>query len=118
MIGGEDPRVPDVLDALALPDAGDRTVALAELGIGAVVRERSVPTTGTYSASVVGTVVHDGADLEVTVLDVPVTSRTTTAGRWMAVGAAWTAYLVVLLVGLAHLFWGFWSRMRTRRGPG
>ena len=50
VIAGEDPRVPDVLAALALPDAGDRAVALADLGIGAVARDRTVPTTPTYDA--------------------------------------------------------------------
>lgn len=122
IIAGEDPRVPEVLDALALPDAGDRAVALADLGIGAVVRDRSAPTTGDYDAEVAGTAVYDGPDLEVTVLDVPVTRRSTPAGWWIALGAAWAAYLATVLVGLGlgvyNVFQLFSSRMHTRRGSG
>jgi hypothetical protein len=118
IIEGEDPRVPDVLAALALPDAGDRAVALADLGIGAVARDRSVPTTGSFDAEVAGTVVFDEEDLEVTVLDVPVTARSTPAGWWLALGIAWAAYLCVAATGLWNVFQPISSRMRRRPGSG
>lgn len=118
VIVGEDPRVPDVLAALALPDAGDRAVALADLGVGAVVRDRTVPTTATYDAPVAGTVVFDGADLEVTVLDVPVDERDTSTGWRFALGLAWAAFLGAALVGAWNVGQVISSRMRTRRGSG
>lgn len=118
IIEGEDPRVPDVLAALALPDAGDRAVALADLGIGAVVRDRSVATTSTYDAEVAGHVVHDGEDLEVTVLDVPVDARGTPAGWLLAVAAGWAAYLGLLVAGLWNVGQVISSRMHTPRGSG
>ena len=118
IIPGEDPRVPDVLAALALPDAGDRAVALADLGIGAVARDRTVPTTPTFDAAVAGTVVFDGADLEVTVLDVPVDDRTPPTGWLVALALAWSAFLGVALVGAWTVARVISSRMHTRRGSG
>ena len=118
VIAGEDPRVPDVLAALALPDAGERTVALADLGIGAVVRDRTVPTTPTYDAPVAGTVVLDGDDLEVTVLDVPVDVRDAPTGWLVALGLAWAAFLGVAVAGGWGVAQVISSRMRTRPGSG
>ncbi|GAA1145035.1 hypothetical protein GCM10009606_25290 [Nocardioides aquiterrae] len=115
IIAGEDPRVPDVLAALARPDAGDRAVALADLGVGAVVRDRSVPTTPTYDAAVAGTVVFDGADLEVTVLDVPVDDRTPPTGWLVALALAWAAFAGVALTGGWNAVQGIWPVMRTGR---
>lgn len=116
IIAGEDPRVPDVLAALALPDADDRTVALAELGIGAVVRDRTVATTPAYDAAVAGTVVFDGGGLEVTVLDAPVHERETPTGWLVALGLAWAAFLGLAVIGAWSLCHVIWSRMRTRPG--
>ncbi|HEU5038325.1 MAG TPA: hypothetical protein VFT70_15050 [Nocardioides sp.] len=118
IIAGEDPRVPDVLDALALPDAGDRAVALADLGIGAVVRDRSVPTTATYDAPVAGRVVHDGEELEVTLLDVPVDVRAAPAGWRIALALAWAAFLAVPAAGAWNVSRVISSRMRMRQGSG
>ncbi|GAB2447375.1 hypothetical protein GCM10027062_31340 [Nocardioides hungaricus] len=118
VIVGEDPRGPDVLAALALPEAGDRAVALAGLGIGAVVRDREAPTSEVYDGAVAGTVVHDGAGLEITLLDVPVEARDTPAGWRLAVGAGWAAFAGLLLLGLWNLFQIVTSRIRVRRPLG
>jgi hypothetical protein len=118
VIAGEDPRVPDVLAALALPDAGDRAVALADLGIGAVVRDRSVPTTATYDAPVAGSVLFDGEDLEVTRLELPIDDRDPPGGWLVALAAAWAAYLAVLGCGAWNLARSISSGMRARRGTG
>jgi hypothetical protein len=118
IIEGEDPRVPDVLAALALPDAGDRAVALADLGVGAVVRDRTVPTTRTYDAPVAGDVVFDGEAVEVTVLDVPVHERAIPSGWVLGAAVGWAAYLVVLLAGAWNVVRVISSRMHHARGSG
>ena len=118
IVEGEDPRVPDVLAAIALPAAGARAVALAGLGIGAVALDRTAPTSEVYSAEVAGTVVHDGADLEVTLLDVPVAERDTPVSRRLVVGAGWSAFAALALLGLWHLFQIVAPRIAVRRPPG
>lgn len=118
IIDGEDPRVPDVLAALGLPEAGERAAALADLGIGAVVRDREAPTGEPYDAEVAGVVVHDGAGLEVTRLTVPVAGRDAPAGWAPALAAAWSAYAALLLLGLGNLFLWIAARMRDARLPG
>ena len=118
VIAGEDPRVPDVLAALALPDADDRAAALAQLGIGAVVRDRTVPTTRASDAAVGGTAVFDGGGLEVVVLDAPVHERQVPAGWLVALGLAWAAFLGLAGFGVWNGGRAISSRMRTRPGPG
>ncbi|MDI6908819.1 MAG: hypothetical protein QMC84_03225 [Nocardioides sp.] len=118
VIAGEDPRVPDVLAALALPDADDRAAALAQLGIGAVVRDRTVPTTRASDAAVGGTAVFDGGGLDVVVLDAPVHERQVPAGWLVALGLAWAAFLGLAGFGVWNGGRAISSRMRTRPGPG
>lgn len=118
IIAGEDPRVPDVLAAIALPDPAERAVALADLGIGAVVLDRTAPTSEVYSAEVAGTVVHDGAGLEVTLLDVPVAERDTPGSWRVLLGAGWAAFGALALLGLWNLFQIVASRIAVRRPPG
>ena len=118
IIEGEDPRVPDVLGAIALPDAGDRAVALAELGIGAVVLDRTAPTSALYGADVAGTVVHDGPGLEVTLLDVPVADRDTPGSRRLVLGAAWAAFASLGVLGLVNLLRAAATRSRAGRHTG
>jgi hypothetical protein len=113
IIAGEDPRAPDVLDALALPDASERADALGALGIGAVVRDLSRPVPG-YEAPVAGTTVHRGAGLEVTLLDVTVDRRDTPVAWWIAVLAAWTAYVGVAAVAVVDLVRRVAPRMAVR----
>jgi hypothetical protein len=115
IIEGEDPRVPDVLGALALPDAGARAAALAGLGIGAVVLDRTAPTSPAYSGAVAGTVVHDGPGLEVTLLDVPVDERDTPGGWRLLLGAAWGAFAALALLGAWNLFQTGTARIGVRR---
>ncbi|WP_284537209.1 hypothetical protein [Nocardioides sp. T2.26MG-1] len=117
IIAGEDPRVPDVLDALALPSAGERADALGALGIGAVARDLSQPVAG-YEAPVAGTVVHRGAGLEVTLLDVTVDRRDTPAEWWVALLAAWTAYVGLAAVAVANLVRRVAPRMAVRPRDG
>ncbi|WP_140404001.1 MULTISPECIES: hypothetical protein [unclassified Nocardioides] len=118
VIAGEDPRVPDVLAALALPDADDRADALAQLGIGAVVRDRTVPTTPAYDAAVGGTVVFDDGGLEVTVLDASIHEREAPSGWLVALGLAWAAFLGVAVHGMWNGWRAISSRMRTGPGSG
>ena len=118
IIEGEDPRVPDVLAAIALTDAGERAVALADLGIGAVALDRTAPTSELYSAEVAGTVVHDGADLEVTLLDVPVNDRDAPGSWRLLLGAGWAAFAALALLGLGNLFRSVAARIAVRRRTG
>ena len=118
IIEGEDPRVPDVLGAIALPDAGDRAVALAELGIGAVVLDRTAPTSALYGADVAGTVVHDGPALEVTLLDGPVADRDTPGSWRLILGAAWAAFASLGVLGLVNLLRAAATRSRAGRHTG
>lgn len=114
IVEGEDPRVPDVLAAIALPDAGDRAVALADLGIGAVALDRTAPTSEVYAAPVAGTVVHDGADLEVTLLEVPVAERDAPGSWLLALGAGWAAFAALALLGLGNLLLSVAARIAVR----
>ncbi|MGB0102364.1 MAG: hypothetical protein WBP61_18950 [Nocardioides sp.] len=114
VVAGEDPRAPAVLDALALPNAEDRAIALGRLGIGAVVLDRTAPTNEVYSAPVAGTVVHDGAGLQVTLLEAPVADRAASSlvGR-VALGAGWLAFLGLVALMTWNVFQIVGSRMRT-----
>lgn len=112
IIDGEDPRVPDVLAALALPQPGERSAALGDLGIGAVVRDREAPTGERYDAEVAGTVVHDGPGLQVVRLTVPVAERDAPTGWVPALAAAWSAFVALLVLGLGRALWNAFQRMR------
>jgi hypothetical protein len=117
VLAGEDPRVPEVLAALRLPDGSERADALGRLGIGCVVVDRTVPATGASAAPVAGRTVLDRPALAVTVLpgfDAREPSRAARAGMLLA----WLAFLGTLLAGA-------WSgarrcspRVATRRGRG
>lgn len=113
IIAGEDPRVPDVLAALALPSPGERADALGALGIGAVVWDRSQPVPG-YEASVAGMVLHRGEGVEVTLLDAPVDGRDTPTAWWVALLAAWVAYAGVAAVALVDVVRRVAPRMAVR----
>lgn len=113
IIAGEDPRVPDVLAALALPSPSERADALGALGIGAVVRDRSHPVPG-YEAPVAGAVVHRDDGVEVTLLDAPLHQRDTPVGWWIALLAAWTSYVGVAAVAVVDLVRRVAPRMAVR----
>ena len=105
VLAGEDPRVPAVLAALRLPDPEARAERLGELGVGLVVREHGVATTPEYDAAVAGTTIHDGPELDVVRLDVPVHRRTVPGTWWAAAGAGWLAFLALPLAGLLTAGW-------------
>ena len=60
IVAGEDPRVPEVLEALRLADPEDRATALGRLGVRLVARERDAVGAGDppYDAEVAGTRVY------------------------------------------------------------
>jgi hypothetical protein len=97
-VPGEDPRVPEVVDALALPDPEARAAALADLGIAMVARETDTP--GAHDTPIAGTEVYRGPDLELTAIDAPVRSRTASTGWIVALAIAWGSYLAVLVLSI------------------
>lgn len=117
VLAGEDPRVPDVLAALRLPDPAARARRLGELGIGQVVREHGVVTTPAYDAAVAGTTVHDGPELEVVRIDAPVRPRHVATSSKVAVALAWAAFLALPLAGLLTVAWRS-RRVMAGRRPG
>lgn len=101
VLAGEDPRVPQVLAALALETPAQRAAALGELGVGVVARERGVPTTETYDAPVAGTVLFDSTALELVRIEAPV-APDRTPGTWVAaLAAGWLAFLGLPVAALA-----------------
>ncbi|MCB8956079.1 MAG: hypothetical protein H6529_06300 [Nocardioides sp.] len=117
-VPGEDPRVPDVLAALALPTPTARAHALADLGIGAVARDRTVPTTATYDAEVAGTPVFTSAALEVVEIDAPLDQREVPRAWWWALGVAWAAFAGLVLLGCWNVIHVMLTRMTTAVGSG
>ncbi|WP_156390892.1 MULTISPECIES: hypothetical protein [unclassified Nocardioides] len=117
ILPGEDPRTPEVLDALAEPDAESRARELEALGIGMVARELDVPSTPEYDAPVAGRTLFHGTQLELVALAAPV-DRETTSGSRAVVAVAWTAFASVALVGgwnVFHIIWRANTRKRRRR---
>ncbi len=99
VVAGEDPRAARAAEALSEPDPRSRAEALAGLGIGVVVRDRTAPGgRDEESVEVAGRRSLDTGDLVVTELEVTDLRRAPT--RWVAAMAvAWVAWL--LLVGAA-----------------
>ncbi|WP_240938121.1 hypothetical protein [Nocardioides sp. JQ2195] len=95
VIQGEDPRVPEVQRALgrATPDA--RARALADLGIGFVVRDGSGPEAG---PAVAGRTVVDDDPVQVVVLD-DVSPRRAPRGWSVAMGLAWAGFCGSVVFG-------------------
>jgi hypothetical protein len=117
-IAGEDPRVPRAADALALATPAERSTALRRLGIRWVARALDTPATDVTSPELAGEQVYAGPDLEITRLTDPVDVRRP-PGSWVAaMVVAWSAYLLLALVGVWNVFSGGWSRMRIRRRTG
>jgi len=121
IVPGEDPRTPQVLDALAEPDPDTRSAALEALGIGIVARELDVASTPAYDAELAGRTLYRGADLELLALADPA-ARETGSGARTAVALAWLAFAAVLVTGLVtgacngfHNIWRANTRKRRRR---
>lgn len=121
IVPGEDPRTPQVLEALAEPDPEARSAALEVLGIGVVARELDVATTPVYDAELAGRTLYRGDDLELVALADPA-ERETGSGARAAVALAWTAFAAVLVTGLVtgacngfHNIWRTNTRKRRRR---
>ncbi|TIC88582.1 hypothetical protein E8D34_02535 [Nocardioides sp. GY 10113] len=112
ILPGEDPRTPEVLAALALPDAAERTAALAGLGIGLVAREPDAPTSREYDAPVVGRVLVDTPSIELIALDADAVAQPVPTARRAALTGAWAAYAALVLWGVAALGW--WIRKLFR----
>lgn len=118
VITGEDPRVPEVLAALAETTPEARADAIGRLGIAVIARETDVATNATYDAPVAGTLLYRGADVELVRIDAPVDLREVSVPDRLALGAAWATFLGVLGLGLWNTFQSRSSRMRTRPRSG
>lgn len=94
-LAGEDPRVRDVRAALDRDTPEARAAALADLGVGVVVTDR---TAAGQSPAVAGRVLVDG-DLRVVALPGATAPAARTAW-YVGMGVAWSAYLGCLLAGL------------------
>ena len=108
-LASEDPRVPQVADALAEPSASARSTALGELGIGVVSVDREAPGD---VPEVAGEVVFESAELTVIRLPEPST-RELGAGWIAATAAAWAAFLGLLVATPLILV----RRRRAAGGP-
>jgi hypothetical protein len=106
---GEDPRVADVGRALALPTAPERSAALAALGIAVVVTDHTAPGDAPEVAGRVLT--PPGDDLTAVALTGEVQERTPPTTWYVALGAAWAAFLTAALLLPLVLLW------RRRAGP-
>jgi hypothetical protein len=109
VLAGEDPRVPQILAALRSNDPRAVATRLGDLGIGTVVHERGVPSTGRYDATVAGTVLHDGPALRVVRIDRPVAERDVATGWVGAMALSWATF-----VGLPLTQTGVAVRRRIR----
>jgi hypothetical protein len=98
-VPGEDPRVPRVESALGLDSAAARTAALLDLGVQYVAVETDVGGPGAPGLDT-ETLASDG-DLRVERLHGTAGARTRSSGARLVIGAAWTAYVLSLVGGLA-----------------
>ncbi len=101
-VPGDDPRVPRIARGLDHQDPEALARTLTAAGVGYVVVDRTVPVVpGQDLSALPGRDVF--ADPRIRVLEVPgaVSSAHHGAAWWVAVGAAWCAFVCVLLVPLA-----------------
>ncbi|KRF17352.1 hypothetical protein ASG90_08665 [Nocardioides sp. Soil797] len=103
LIRGEDPRVPEVRDALGLPTAQERARALAELGIGFVVFDSSGPHDGLADGpddrpGIAGDVIVDEGPVRVVALAGVSGRSTPLAWSWVA-GLGWALFVGLVVVG-------------------
>ena len=107
-MAGEDPRVGAVAAALAAPTGSDRAEALARLGIGVVVEDR---TSGGTAPAVAGEELYVGPALRVTGLD-GARPMTVPRGWVVTMTAAWLAFVLGPALALLR---GARSVMPSRR---
>lgn len=112
VVAGEDPRVRAAARALAEPTVAARTAALAELGIGLVVVDRTAPGPPVPAELRRGDLVR-GELLALSRVGAGATSATPVPTSWtVAMGAAWLAYLAGPLAALLLAL-----LLVLRRGP-
>jgi hypothetical protein len=104
VVAGEDPRVPEVADALDGGSAESRADALTGLGIGWVA------VTAPGAPEVAGQVVVDSSDLRLVRLEAAAEEPATSTGWLVAMGLAWLAFASTVAVGMVLPF------RRGRRG--
>src|SRR5262245_35014149 len=110
-VPGEDPRVPQARRALALPTAEARTRALLDLGVQTVAVERDAG--GPPAPRLDASVVSDQSDLMLLRLNGDAAPRQIPAWHRVTMGAAWAAYVLALVGGVAGVVAG---AVTTRRG--
>jgi hypothetical protein len=112
-IPGEDPRVAEATAALSLATPAARAQALAAIGIGIVVTDRTAPGDAPDVAG--RALTPAGADLAV--LDVAGRARPRSVARswYAALGAAWGAYVATAV--LLPLLLALRARRRRRTAP-
>lgn len=104
-VAGEDPRVPQVVAALALPGPDERASALGRLGIGYVVRDAEAPGAGdpALDPTVAGRTLLEGSGIEVVQVAADVRLRTSSVAARTGMSLAWAGFAGILLVGLVRL---------------
>lgn len=109
-VGGEDPRVRQVIEDLAEDSPHDRAERLAGHGIGFVVVDRTAPGT---SPGVAGRRLLSTDELTVVALDAP-RPRAAPVGWVVVMVVAWTAFAGLLLLGAVANVRAGWRRARNR----
>ncbi|WP_300676908.1 hypothetical protein [Nocardioides sp.] len=99
LVAGEDPRAADAGRVLAAATPAARAEGLRGLGIGWVVQELDAGT----APEVAGTVVLDDPLVRVVRLDGTITRTEVATATRVAQGAAWVAYLAVVVASAAAL---------------
>jgi hypothetical protein len=100
---GEDPRVADVVRALAQPTAEERSAELAALGIAIVVTDHTAPGEAPEVAGRMLT--QPDADLTAVAVEGAVRQRTPPVAWSVALGAAWLAFVTIALLLPPFLGW-------------
>jgi len=100
LVGGEDPRGPRVRAALSRGTPTARARGLAQLGIQYVATETDA---GGQAPPLAATGVYSRPELVVARLDVGAEPRSEPSGWRFALGAAWLAFAMVPVVGVATI---------------
>jgi len=109
---GEDPRVPEARRALGLATPEARTAALLDLGVQSVAVARDAG--GPPAPRLEGTVVSDQPDLLLLRLRGDASPREVPVWHVVAMGVAWSIYVLGLVGGLVGAAVGFLTSRRSR----